>query len=98
MPQYSREMGCTPEDLVRWLPQALGAIYPHASLVMNGNVLLSAVNPQLEMIGISRPVRKIALLQIPVLELKLYFSENWTPGECDEALKRFDLYTRRGGG
>lgn len=98
MPQYSREMGCTPEDLVRWLPQALGDIYPHASLVIDGNVLLSAVNPQLEMTGISRPVRKIALLHIPVLELKLCFAENWTTSECDEALKRFDLYTRRGGG
>jgi len=98
MPQYLREMGCTPEDLVRWLPQALGTIYPHASLVIDGNVLLSPTNPQLKMIGISRPVRKIALLHIPILELKLCFTENWSAGQCDEALKRFDLYTRRGGG
>jgi len=98
MPQYLREMGCTPEDLMRWLPQALGTIYPHASLIIDGNVLLSTPSPKLEMIGISKPVRKIALLHIPVLELKLYFSENWSASQCDEALKRFDLYTRRGGG
>jgi hypothetical protein len=98
MPQYLREMGCTPEDLIRWLPQALGPIYPHTSLVIDGHVLLRPTNPQLEMIGISRPVRKIALLHIPILELKLCFSENWSASQCNEALKRFDLYTRRGGG
>ena len=98
MPQYSREMGCTPDELIRWLPQALGSLYPQTSLVIDGDVLLSAAKPDLKMIGISKPVRQIALLQIPVLELKLCFSESWTAGECDEALKRFDLYTRRGGG
>lgn len=91
-------MGCTPEDLIRWLPQALGSLYPQTSLSINGSVLLSVVKPQLEMIGVSKPARKIALLEIPILELQLYFSENWLASECDEALRRFDLYTRRGGG
>jgi hypothetical protein len=98
MAQFTREMGCTPADLIRWLPEALGDLYPHASLKLDGNILLSAQNPQLEMIGVSRPVRKIALLHIPVLDLTLSFSENWTLMECEKALKRFDLYTRRGGG
>jgi hypothetical protein len=98
MPHYSREMGCTPTDLIRWLPQALGSLYPRASLIIDGNVLLSAAKPELEIVGITKPARKIALLQIPILELKLCFSENWATKECDEALKRFDLYTRRGGG
>ena len=58
MAQFTREMGCTPADLIRWLPEALGDLYPHASLKLDGNILLSAQNPQLEMIGVSRPVRK----------------------------------------
>ncbi len=91
-------MGCTPEDLVRWLPQALGSLYPQTSLIIDGNVLLSAVKPKLEVMGASKPARKIALLEIPILELKLCFSENWSASECEDALKRFDLYTRRGGG
>jgi hypothetical protein len=44
MPQYLREMGCTPEELIRWLPQALGSLYPQTSLVIDGDVLLSAAN------------------------------------------------------
>lgn len=98
MQHYSREMGCTPEELIRWLPQALGSLYPQTNLRMNGNLVLSAVKPQLEIIAVSKPARKIALLEIPILDLKLSFSEKWSASECDTALKRFDLYTRRGGG
>lgn len=91
-------MGCTPEELIRWLPQALGSLYSQTSLSINGNLVLSADKPQLEIIAVSKSARKIALLEIPVLELKLSFSEKWSTSECDTALKRFDLYTRRGGG
>lgn len=91
-------MGCTPEELIRWLPQALGSLYSQTSLSINGNLVLSADKPQLEIIAVSKPTRKIALLEIPILELKLSFSEKWSTSECDTALKRFDLYTRRGGG
>jgi hypothetical protein len=98
MPQFSRVMGCTPEDLLRWLPKALDDLYPYASLTIDGAVLLKVQTPQLELIGIIRPARKIALLQIPVLDLSLHFAKNWTSIECEKALKRFDIYTRRGGG
>lgn len=91
-------MGCTPEELIRWLPQALGSLYKQTNLSINGNIVLSTVKPQLEIIGVSKPARKIALLEIPILELNLSFSEKWSASECDAALKRFDLYTRRGGG
>ncbi len=98
MTQFAREMGCTPEDLVRWLPQALGDLYPNSTLVIDGHILLRTQNPQLQIEGSSKPSRKIALLHIPVLDLRLKFAENWTAIECETALKRFDLYTRRGGG
>jgi hypothetical protein len=98
MTKFVREMGCTPEDLVRWLPQALGDLYPHSNLVIDGRSLLVAKNPQLQIMGSIKPARKIALLHIPVLDLKLEFAENWTSHQCEAALKRFDLYTRRGGG
>jgi len=91
-------MGCTSADLIRWLPQALGSLYAQTSLMIDGNVLLSAAQPELELVGVSKPIRKMALLQIPILELEFYFSEIWSASDCDEALKRFDLYTRRGGG
>jgi hypothetical protein len=98
MTQFAREMGCTPEDLMRWLPQALGDLYPNSALTIDERILLRPINPLLRMEGRSRPSRKIALLDIPVLDLRLEFPENWTSQECEAALKRFDLYTRRGGG
>jgi hypothetical protein len=98
MTQFVREMGCTPEDLLRWLPQALGDLYPNSTVVLDGRILLSAQNPQLQIEGRSKPSRKIALLHIPVLDLRLKFDKNWTTIQCEAALKRFDLYTRRGGG
>jgi len=98
MPKFVREMGCTPEDLVRWLPQALGDLYPNSTVVLDGNILLSAKIPELQIEGRSKPSRKIALLDIPVLDLRLKFAKNWTAIQCEAALKRFDLYTRRGGG
>jgi hypothetical protein len=98
MPQFDRNMGCTTADLLRWLPLALGDLYPHASLVIDGLVLKEATQPQLQIVGSSQPVRKIALLEIPVLQVRLQFSESWSQSDCEAVLKRFDLYTRRGGG
>ena len=91
-------MGCTTADLLRWLPQALDDLYSQTSLVIDGQLLKEARNPLLEIIGLCQPIRKIGLLEIPVLELRLLFSESWKQCECDAVLKRFDLYTRRGGG
>lgn len=98
MTQFERRMGCTSADLVRWLPQALGNLYPSTTLQIDGRVLKEADHPQLQIFGTSQPVRKIALLEIPVLHLRLEFSEGGTRDDCEAALKRFDLYTRRGGG
>jgi hypothetical protein len=98
MLQFERKMGCTTADLLRWLPQALGDLYGHTNLVIDGKVFLSVENPQLQIDGFVQSARKIALLEIPVLELKLRFSSGWTNAGCQAALNRFDLYTRRGGG
>lgn len=98
MPQFERKMGCTTADLLRWLPQALGDLYPNTSLVIDGQTLKRAIHPQLQIFGSSQPIRKIALLEIPVLLVKLQFPEDWSQDRCEASLNRFDLYTRRGGG
>ena len=98
MLQIKREMGCTPEDLVRWLPMALGDLFLHTSFEMDGKTLLQAVNPLMLITGTSKPERTIALLKIPVLDLNLTFADSLMKSQCEEALNRFDLYTRRGGG
>lgn len=91
-------MGCTSADLARWLPQALGDLYNNTSLIIDGQVLKEATHAQLQIVGSSQPIRKIALLEIPVLQVRLQFSEDWSLDACEAVLKRFDLYTRRGGG
>jgi len=98
MQHIKREMGCSVDDLLRWLPLAMGDFYPHTSLTIDGNTLISKANPLLEISGSIKPVRTIALLEIPVLELHLRFAEPLSAFECQEAIRRFDLYTRRGGG
>jgi hypothetical protein len=98
MPQFDRYMGCTSADLIRWLPQALGELHTNTCLVVDGRVLKEATQPQLRIFGSSQPVRKIALLEIPVLKVTLQFSESWSQEDCEAVLNRFDLYTRRGGG
>lgn len=98
MYQVKREMGCSVNDLVRWLPEALGELYVLASVELDSQVLLVSETPLIEIIGFSRPNRKIALLHIPVLDLKITFAKSLNKLEIDEAINRFDLYTRRGGG
>jgi len=83
---------------MRWLPKALGELHANTSLVIDGQVLKEAAQPQLQIFGSSQPVRKIALLEIPVLQVRLQFAENWSQDDCEAVLNRFDLYTRRGGG
>jgi hypothetical protein len=77
---------------------AMGDFYPHTSLKIDGNTLISSENPWLQISGFIKPVRSIALLEIPVLELHLDFAGSLSAFECQEAIGRFDLYTRRGGG
>ena len=98
MRQIKREMGCTTADLVRWLPQALDDLYLQTSLKIDGQDLLDVSDPILSITGITLPKRKIALLNIPVLDLNLCFSPFFPKERLGDVLKRFDLYTRRGGG
>jgi len=98
MQQVTREMGCSIEDLVRWFPLAMGDLHSLANLKIDGNPLFLVNDPLIEVVGFSKPARKIALLHIPVLELKIIFDKSLTPSQCEKAIQRFDLYTRRGGG
>ena len=93
-----REMGCTPEDLLRWLPKALGDLYPQTSLIVDDQKLLAGEPARILMQGAALRSRKIALLLIPVLELEIIFDASFSAEHIQSILARFDLYTRRGGG
>ena len=91
-------MGCTPEDLLRWLPEALGDLYPQTSLIVDDQKLLAGEPARILMQGAALRSRKIALLLIPVLELEIIFDASFSAEHIQSILTRFDLYTRRGGG
>ena len=93
-----REMGCTPDDLLRWLPEALGDLYPQTSLMVDDQNLLAGEPARVLMQGVTLKSRKIALLLIPVLELEIMFDTSFSAEQIQSILARFDLYTRRGGG
>ena len=40
---FKRLMGCSVEDLIRWLPEALGSYYEHSTLDIDG--LCSVIVP-----------------------------------------------------
>lgn len=93
-PILEREMGCTLEELARWLPGATGQA-PAVPIpggwrftVPGGEVLLE-VEP--------RPPRRIALLALPVVLVRFRFT-GLGPAARAEFLARFDAWTRRGGG
>ena len=93
-----REMGCTLEDLLRWLPEALGDLYPQTSLMVDDQKLLARESARILMQGVTLKSRNIALLRIPVLELGITFDASFSAEQIESILDRFDLYTRRGGG
>jgi hypothetical protein len=89
-----REMGCTREDLLRWLPGATG----HAPARVEGDsVVLSIAGGEVRITARPRPPRRIALVALPVLAISFRF-DGVAPADREAFLERFDLYTRRGGG
>ncbi len=89
-----REMGCTREDLLRWLPDATG----HAPARLEGDaIVLSAAGGEVRIVARELPPRRIALVSLPVLAVSFRF-EGVDAAAREAFLARFDLYTRRGGG
>jgi len=94
--KFERIMGCTPVDLLSWLPGAL----PAAELTIDaGHANCTALLPDgvLKMQWKLLPDARIALLTIPRLSVSFEYT-----GLADErryaVQKRFDLGTQRGGG
>ncbi len=89
-----REMACTREDLLRWLPEATG----HAPARVEGDaVVLSVGGGEVRIATRVLPPRRIALVSLPVLAVSFRF-DGLDDAAREAFLARFDLYTRRGGG
>ena len=93
----NRQMGCTVDELLYWLPAATNEKVFQVSKKSDG-ALISFVEDGIELqVSVGIP-RKIALLVIPVLHVTFEFGSNWSKLDTDAFMKRFDLYTQRGGG
>jgi hypothetical protein len=93
-PVLEREMGCTLEELARWLPGATG----HAvATPVPGGWRLAVPGGEVLLEAEPRPPRRIARLALPVLLVRFRFLGL---GQADRTafLERFDAWTRRGGG
>lgn len=93
--RFTREMGCTPQELQAWIPGAGRHVpvqwSPHSA------VLELEAGARLQLTWTVLPPRRIALLNLPRLALHFDFGD--APAELRRSfMNHFDLYTRRGGG
>ena len=93
--QFTREMGCTPQELQGWIPGASRDApiqWAAASAVI---ALGGGMNLKLRWEVL--PSRRIALLSLPRLAVHFDFGDA-SPALRQSFMHYFDLYTRRGGG
>lgn len=89
-----REMGCTREEFLRWLPGATR----NAPVISNGD-LHTVLSDQgtVEISIVELPPRRIASITLPVLGVRFRFV-GMAEAQWLRFLTYFDHYTRRGGG
>lgn len=95
-PRFNRQMGCTHEDMLRWLPAALSGA--DLDIQPAERTCLARWNwGTLKIRWAVCPPREIALLAIPRIDVTFEYL-----GASDEqryqTQRRFDMETQRGGG
>lgn len=94
--EFEHIMGCTPADLMRCLPVALPGAVVEADAA-GGVILAVFTDGTLRLKWQTLPMRKIALLEIPRLQVQFEYT-GLTPERRRDVQRRFDLATQRGGG
>jgi hypothetical protein len=92
--QFEREMGCTEDDWLRWLPAAIGT---HEWQRHGCSVTVVLVSGNLQLAWRTVEPRVIALVRLPRLHVHFRF-EGVGADERRAFMQRFDLYMQRGGG
>lgn len=90
-------MGCTKDEFIAWLPAASN--FRSFQIDVSGSTTF--IHFSLDAFSIeltSKESRKIALLEIPVLEVVFKFEKTWTTELINQFMARFKQYTQRGGG
>jgi hypothetical protein len=90
-------MGCTKDEFIAWLPAASN--FRSFQINVNGPAAIIHFSADAFLIEITpKESRKIALLEIPVLEAVFKFEKTWSTESIDQFMGRFKQYTQRGGG
>ena len=92
--RFEREMGCTEQEWLMWLPAAIGE-YEWRLGASQAHVAIGQGTLALEW-RTGEP-RVIALLRMPRLHVSFHF-EGLDAQQRLAFMKRFDLYMQRGGG
>jgi hypothetical protein len=91
---FERDMACTEAEWRAWLPAAFGA-HRHA---LQGNAAQVQIGSgELLLQWQAQPPRVIALVRLPRLRVHFAF-QGVAEAERIAFMRRFDLYTQRGGG
>jgi hypothetical protein len=91
---FEREMGCTVQEWLRWLPAAMG---PHPWTCTDDGARVDVGAGRLTLAWQPLPPRVIARLCLPRLWVRFRF-EGVAADEREAFMRHFDLVTRRGGG
>ena len=90
-------MGCTKDEFIAWLPAA--SDFRSFQIDVRGSEATIHFSQDAFLIEITKKEsRKIALLEIPVLEVVFKFEKTWTTESIEQFMTRFKQYTQRGGG
>jgi len=91
---FTREMGLTPDELLRTLPDAVG----HEDYRIQGSeILIRCGGGRVRMLLHPTRERRLGMLTLPVTPVELSF-EDLDPGERERFMTRFERHFQRGGG
>ena len=91
---FERDMACTEAEWLAWLPAAIGA---HRFQLEPGRAQVTLGGGALRLQWQVLAPRVIALVRLPRLQVSFRFDGVPEPQRQD-FMRRFDLYTQRGGG
>lgn len=91
---FERDMACTEAEWRGWLPAAIG---DHGHELYEGAAQVQIGQGGLQLAWQVQPPRVIALVRLPRLLVRFAF-HNVATQERTAFMRRFDLYTQRGGG
>ena len=92
--QFTREMGITPDEFRRTLPDAVG----HEKYSIQGNeILIRDPGGRVRIVLHPTGVRRLGMLALPVTPVEFAF-EGLDQSDRERFMDRFERYFQRGGG